>query len=61
MEAPGTTRPSPARRGCAARSARLILEQAADAIFLGAPNGAFTGVNERACELTGREVLDGDR
>jgi PAS domain S-box-containing protein len=35
--------------------ARLILEQAADAIFLGTPQGAFTGVNERACELTGYE------
>lgn len=33
--------------------ARLILEQAADAIFLGSPSGVFTGVNERACELTG--------
>ncbi len=41
--------------------ALLILEQAADAIFLGAPDGTFTGVNERACELTGyaREELLG--
>jgi PAS domain S-box-containing protein len=41
--------------------ALLILEQAADAIFLGAPDGVFTGVNERACELTGygREELLG--
>ena len=43
--------------------ALLILEQAADAIFLGAPDGTFTGVNERACELTGyaREELLGRR
>ena len=41
--------------------ALLILEQAADAIFLGAPDGTFTGVNQRACELTGyaREELLG--
>jgi PAS domain S-box-containing protein len=41
--------------------ALLILEQAADAIFLGAPDGTCIGVNERACELTGyaREQLLG--
>jgi PAS domain S-box-containing protein len=41
--------------------ARLILEQAADAIFLGTPTGVFASVNERACELTGyvREELIG--
>jgi len=33
--------------------ARLILEQAADAIFLGDPLGNLIGVNETACALTG--------
>ncbi|MEW6336065.1 MAG: PAS domain-containing hybrid sensor histidine kinase/response regulator [Acidobacteriota bacterium] len=43
--------------------ARLILEQAADAIFLGTPDGVFIGVNERAVELTGydrQELLGRD-
>ena len=41
--------------------ALLILEQAADAIFLGDASGNFVGVNMRACELTGypREELLG--
>jgi PAS domain S-box-containing protein len=41
--------------------ARLILEQAADAIFMGDPAGNFIGVNETACALTGytREELLG--
>jgi PAS domain S-box-containing protein len=33
--------------------ALLILEQAADAIFLGDASGVFVGINLRACELTG--------
>jgi len=33
--------------------ARLILEQAADAIFIDAPAAGFIQVNEQACELTG--------
>ena len=42
-------------------SARLILEQAADAIFMGDGEGNFIGVNETACVLTGyaREELLG--
>jgi len=41
--------------------ARLILEQAADAIFMGDGEGNFIGVNETACALTGyaREELLG--
>jgi PAS domain S-box-containing protein len=41
--------------------ARLILEQAADAILMGDPAGNFIGVNETACALTGyaREELLG--
>jgi PAS domain S-box-containing protein len=41
--------------------ARLILEQAADAILMGDPVGNFIGVNETACVLTGyaREELLG--
>jgi len=41
--------------------ARLILEQAADAIFLGTQNDGFSQVNEQACALTGfaREELLG--
>jgi PAS domain S-box-containing protein len=33
--------------------ARLILEQAADAIFIATPDSGFSRVNEQACELTG--------
>lgn len=41
--------------------ARLILEQAADAIFIGTQTGGFSRVNEQACALTGyrREELLG--
>lgn len=42
--------------------ANLILEQAADAIFIGSPNGTCSTVNELGCELTGydREELLGE-
>ncbi|MEX1309706.1 MAG: PAS domain S-box protein [Candidatus Sulfomarinibacteraceae bacterium] len=33
--------------------AKLILEQAADAIFIGTPDGTCSTVNEQGCELTG--------
>ena len=41
--------------------AKLILEQAADAIFIGTPDGMCSTVNEQGCELTGysREELLG--
>jgi len=41
--------------------ANLILEQAADAIFIGSPDGTCSTVNELGCELTGysREELRG--
>ena len=35
--------------------AKLILEQAADAIFIGSPDGICSIVNELGCELTGYE------